>query len=154
MKRIALFGVGFLSCLSLSACGSLSVQEADKVAEKAEEVAKVAEIEDSESMTVLDGDGTTVLETENQDTLDAFSEYVTNEIEEIDSPYAVFDSPPKDADVDYHYILKTKSGDEIHFYLYQGEEDIYIEDIPLIGSIKLPLAESERNWLETPEKWE
>ncbi|TCD46113.1 hypothetical protein D3X11_01200 [Streptococcus sp. X16XC17] len=86
--------------------------------------------------------------------MEAFSEYITDEIEETDSPYAVFDSPPKNAIVDYQYVLKTNSGNKIHFYLYQGEEDIYIENIPLIGSIKLPLAESERNWLETPETWQ
>ncbi|MBF0777364.1 hypothetical protein [Streptococcus cuniculi] len=142
MKKGLSIVLGMFACLVLSAC-SVRIGE---MGERMDEGT-------SQMIRVYDADEEKVFETKDEDIIDKFGEYVGTAGEEVEGA-KIFKEVPADAEVAYHFVVTTRAGHEVDMYVYENVNDIVLKNIPLLGTIRLPLSEQELDWLRHPEKWE
>lgn len=138
MKRFLLIVSILSTCFLLTACKLQSVDELDSPS--------------TQSIVVYDAADKQVMTLHDQAIIENFSEYASQDSVDVDS-VELFDQVPEDAQLAYRFVLKEKSNQEINMKIFANYDYLLIEDLPILGDLRLKLTKEEADWFRNPEDW-
>lgn len=138
MKRFLLIVSILSTCFLLTACKLQSVDELDSPS--------------TQSIVVYDAADKQVMTLDDQAIVEKFSEYASQDSVDVDS-VELFDQVPEDAQLAYRFVLKEKSNQEINMKIFANYDYLLIEDLPILGDLRLKLTKEEADWFRNPEDW-
>lgn len=138
MKRFLLIVSILSTCFLLTACKLQSVDELDSPS--------------TQSIVVYDAADKQVMTLDDQAIVEKFSEYASQDSVDVDS-VELFDQVPEDAQLAYRFVLKEKSNQEINMKIFANYDYLLIEDLPILGDLRLKLTKEEADWFRNPGNW-
>lgn len=138
MKRFLLIVSILSTCFLLTACKLQSVDELNSPS--------------TQSIVVYDAADKQVMTLHDQAIIEKFSEYASQDSVDVDS-VELFDQVPEDAQLAYRFVLKEKSNQEINMKIFANYDYLLIEDLPILGDLRLKLTKEEADWFRNPEDW-
>lgn len=138
MKRFLLIISILSTCFLLTACKLQSVDELNSPS--------------TQSIVVYDAADKQVMTLHDQAIIENFSEYASQDSVDVDS-VELFDQVPEDAQLAYRFVLKEKSNQEINMKIFANYDYLLIEDLPILGDLRLKLTKEEADWFRNPEDW-
>lgn len=138
MKRFLLIVSILSTCFLLTACKLQSVDELNSPS--------------TQSIVVYDAADKQVMTLHDQAIVEKFSEYASQDSVDVDS-VELFDQVPEDAQLAYRFVLKEKSNQEINMKIFANYDYLLIEDLPILGDLRLKLTKEEADWFRNPEDW-
>lgn len=138
MKRFLLIVSILSTCFLLTACKLQSVDELNSPS--------------TQSIVVYDAADKQVMTLHDQAIIENFSEYASQDSVDVDS-VELFDQVPEDAQLAYRFVLKEKSNQEINMKIFANYDYLLIEDLPILGDLRLKLTKEEADWFRNPEDW-
>lgn len=138
MKRFLLIISILSTCFLLTACKLQSVDELNSPS--------------TQSIVVYDAADKQVMTLHDQAIIENFSEYASQDSVDVDS-VELFDQVPEDAQLAYRFVLKEKSNQEINMKIFANYDYLLIEDLSILGDLRLKLTKEEADWFRNPEDW-